>query len=389
MAIPLSYNLRNLVVRKTTTALTAAGIGLTAAVLMSVMALTAGLRASLEASGHPLQLIITRKGATSEMTSLLPRQALEIVRTMPGIARDGSGALMVSLELITGVTLGSRDEALVTNVTLRGMPISGLALRPQLRLAEGRMFEPGRREIVVGRTLAQRQPHARLGRRVEFGRGTWTVVGILDGGRSMGNNEIYADLNQVSAAFNRVQTVSSILVRVSSPADIEPLRAALEADRRIIVQAQPELDYYRSQMTSAAPVRFMGLLVAALLAIGSSVAAMNTMYAAVARRQGEIGTLRVLGFSRGSVLASFLAESAMLGLLGGLLGWGMVLPLNDAGASMSSLSTFTEFSFQFRVAPTILGAGLAFGVVMGAAGGLLPAWNAARKEALAALRAVA
>jgi putative ABC transport system permease protein len=387
MKIPITYNLRNLVVRKTTTLLTALGIALTVAVLLAVLALTEGLRTSLEASGHPLQLIVTRKGATSELMSILLRKDFPIIQSQLGIQTGPDGVALASLELVTGISLESGNGVKVKNVTLRGILPVGLSMRNGLRLAAGRLFEPGRREIVVGRSITQRYPDAQLGKTIRFARGDWTIVGIADAGQAAGSNEIFADLNQVSATYNRPEALSSVLLRATDASAMQALRNNLENDPRLNLQAQPEKDYYAAQMSSAAPVRFIGSLVAALLAIGSSFAAMNTMYAAVSRRSAEIGTLRVLGFSRRSILTSFVLESLLLSLLGGLIGCALVAPLHHAGTSMSSVSTMTEFAFQFRLTPAAIVMGLVFGLLMGVIGGILPAWNASRKDVLAALRA--
>jgi putative ABC transport system permease protein len=386
MKIPLSYNLRNLTARKTTTLMTALGIGLTVAVLLSVSALVEGLRSSLEATAHPLHILVTRKGSNAELNSAVTPELFQTLRAKAGIARDGSGEPMASMELITVVVLESPENPSGINITLRGVTGMGMKLREHARIAEGRMFRPGQREVVVGRGIAERYPMARLGRKLEFGRGTWEVVGVLDAGRSASNSEMFVDLNQLSADQNRQNALSSILLRAGDAVAMQALINDLSSDRALAVDAQAEKSYYEAQTSSAMPIRVIGTFVAAIMAIGSSFAAMNTMYAAVARRAAEIGTLRVLGFSRIGILTSFFIESLLLSLAGGVLGCLLVLPLNNVQTAIGSFVTFSEIAFEFRVTPQIMAVGVAFALVMGAFGGLFPAGSAARKQILVALR---
>lgn len=379
MRIPLSYNLRNLFARKTTTLLTASGIALTVAVLVTVLAMNSGLRRSLEASGHPLHLLVMRRGSTSELTSVINRETYQIVRAHAGVVAS-------SLEIVSGISLGSGDSGLLT-ITLRGLLPEGFELRERARVTEGRLFAEGRREMVVGRAVARKFPNVRLGSQVRFGRGVWTVVGVLDAGQAAANNEVFADLNQVAADLGRPQALSTILVRAAGPVEMAAVKNALEQDRRLNVVAQPEQAYYESQMISAVPLQFMGSVVTALLAIGSCFSAMNTMYAAVARRTPEIATLRILGFSRGSILSSFLIESVALSLIGGGLGCLLAFPLHNLDTAIGNFVTFTEFSFRLTISAPIVLTGLGAGTVMGVLGGLLPAWSASRRGVLEALRA--
>lgn len=379
MRIPIAYNWRNLYVRKTTTALTASGIALTVAVFVSVLAMHEGLQRSLGSTGDPLHLLVMRKGATAELTSVVSREAYQTIRAEPGV-------LETSLEIVTGISLAGTEGLDLTNLTLRGLTPEGFRMRKGLRLAEGRMFEPGKREVVVGRSLAEKFPQARLGATMHFGRGDWLVAGVMDGGSASWNSEVFADVNQVAADYNRPQALSSVLVRVADEAAVLALRTQIEQDRRLNMQAVPEVEYYRSQMVSALPIQFMGSVVSILLAVGSCFSAMNTMYAAVARRAPEIGTLRVLGFSRGSILVSFLIESVLLALIGGALGCALAYPLHDLDTAIGNFVTFTEFSFRLTITWRIAIAGMAAGMVMGIIGGLFPAWSASRREVLAALR---
>ena len=387
MAIPISYNLRNLVVRKTTTILTALGITLTVAVLLAVLALVNGLRTAFESSGNPLQILVMRKGSTAELSSAITREVFQDLKSEAGIARDGNQPL-ASLEMVTVINLPSVESPDGMNITLRGILPIGITMRDDLKLQDGRWFQAGQREVVVGKSIAKRYPGAQLGKKLRFGRGEWEVVGVMDGGKSSVNSEIFADLNQTSSDFNRADGLSSVLIRATDAATVPALINSLNDDRRLGVLAQTEKAYYEAQTNSGAVLQYLGVFISIIMAVGSSFAAMNTMYAAVARRSREIGTLRVLGFSRGSILFSFLIESLCLSLLGGLLGCLLVLPLNNITTGIGSFVTFSEIAFNFRVSPEIMLAGVLFALVMGTLGGLFPARMAARKEILTALREI-
>lgn len=385
MKIPINYNLRNLTARKTTTAMTALGIALTVAVLLSVSALVEGLRSSLAASGHPLQVMVLRKGGTAELNSVITRLGYQDILARSGIARDEDGRPMASLEVVTVIILESAENPAGININLRGLTPMGFRLRDEVKLVAGRMFRPGHREIVVGKGLVNRYG-SHLGQKLRFGRGEWEIVGIMDGGRTSANGEVFADLNQLSADQNRVTALSSVLLRAESASAVQTLINDLETDRRLNVDAFTEGEYYAQQTSSAAPIQALGTFVALIMSIGSSFAAMNTMYAAVARRSPEIGTLRVLGFSRRSILAAFLIESILLSLIGGLLGCLLVLPLNGLETGIGSFVTFSEITFSFTITPQVMITGVLFALVMGVLGGILPAAAAARKQILVALK---
>ena len=387
MAIPLSYNLRNLVVRKTTTIMTALGIALTVAVLLSVLALVNGLRTAFQSSGNPLQILVLRKGSNAELSSGVTRGTYQDLKSLDGIARL-DGEPMASLEMVTVMNLPSVDSPSGANVTLRGLLPLGVRMRDDLKLQTGRWFNPGQREVVVGKSIAKRYPGAQMGKKLRFGRGLWEVVGVMDGGQSAVNSEIFGDLNQISSDFNRLDGLSSVLLRATDAGTLPALINSLNDDRRLNVTARTEKSYYESQTSSAAPLQYLGIFISIIMAVGSSFAAMNTMYAAVARRAREIGTLRVLGFSRNGILFSFFLESLLLSLLGGLLGCLLVLPLNNITTGIGSFVTFSEISFNFRVSPEIMLGGILFALFMGALGGLFPARTAARKEILTALREI-
>jgi putative ABC transport system permease protein len=384
MKIPFAYNLRNLVVRKTTTLMTVAGIALTVAVLVSSLALVEGLRATFANTGNPLQILVLRKGSNSELGSSVSRASFALLRTMRGIARDSSNEPKVSLEMTQVINLPSVDDPKGMNVTLRGLLPAGIAMR-SVHLARGRWFQTGQREIVAGKSIAERYPDAQFGHHLHFGRGDWQIVGIMDGGQSAVNSEIWGDLNQISSDYNREDNLSSILVRASDSAAIPSLIKAIDDDRQLNLSGIREPAYYASQTSSGAPLEFLGILVAIIMAIGSSFAAMNTMYAAVSRRSREIGTLRVLGFSRASILVSFLIEALLLSVAGGVLGCLITLPLNGVTTGVGNFFTFSEIAFHFHVGVSTMTAGVIFAAIVGVVGGVFPARSAAKKEILGAL----
>ncbi len=257
--------------------------------------------------------------------------------------------------------------------------------QPQLSLSSGRLFEAGAREIVIGQSIAEKCPSAQIGSTLQFGNGSWTIVGIMNGGQSAFSSEIFGDLNQVSADYHRADELSSVLLEAETT-DLEPLARSLRDDRRLSLQVESEREYYEDQMSAALPVRFMGTVVALVMALGGAFACMNTMYTAIARRSSEIGVLRVLGFTRSSVMACFLLESILISVLGGVIGCLLALPLNRVETAIGSYITWSQLSFRFQVTPEIMLTGLLFAAVMGAVGGFLPARSAALRPLITALR---
>jgi putative ABC transport system permease protein len=387
MAIPITYNLRNLVVRKTTTLMTALGIGLTVAVLLAVLALVNGLRSTLGTSGDPLHILVLRKGSDSEVVSNFSRAQFQDLKFKPGIATGRDGQPLASLEVVTVINLANVDNPNGVNVTVRGLPPAGVEMRPNVRIVSGRWFQAGQREVVVGASVAKRFPAAHLGGTVHFGRGDWNIVGVMDASHGVQNSEIWGDLNQVSPDLQRIDVLSSALVEGRDAVTTAALINDLNGDQRLDVHAMSEKEFYDLQTAQAAPIEFTGVFVAIIMAFGSCFAAMNTMYAAVARRAREIGTLRVLGFSRASILFSFFLESLMLAALGGVLGCLLVAPLNGLTTAVGN-ANFAEMAFDFRVTPQIMMVGVLFALVMGTVGGMFPARMASRKEILTALREI-
>src|SRR5215469_4047166 len=385
MTVPLSYSIRNLWVRRTTTIMTASGIALSVAILIASLALVDGLRTVFANTANPLQLLVLRKGGNSELGSTVPTEDFEILRAKSGMAADHSGEPLASQELVNVANLPSLENPKGMNVTVRGLSAVGIEMR-NLRLTSGRWFESGKREVVVGKAVAKRYPSARIGNHIRFGRGDWEITGVMDSGQSALNSEIWGDFNQVSGDYNRQDSSSSVLIRATDPASLDTLQHSIEADPRLNASVITESDYYQSQTASGAPLEFLGILVAVIMAIGSGFATANIMYAAALRRGKEIGTLKTLGFSEGSILLSFLSESVLLAGSAGVLGCLIALPLNWVTTGVGSMTSFSEIAFRFHVSAAALLTGVIFAVVLGAVGGALPARAAARKEILTALR---
>jgi putative ABC transport system permease protein len=351
------------------------------------MALAQGLQISLSATGQPLNVLIMREGAQSEATSSVTRDSLQVIKYLHGIAKTDKGEPWVSPELIVLINLPRRGETQGSNVTIRGLGPDGPGLRPEFKMVEGRFFKSGLREVIASRKIAGRFQNCGLGDKVKFAKGYWTVVGIFEAGDTAYDSEIWADVNDLATDFDR-EAYSSVMLRAADAGSITGLRDQISNDRRLHLKPQTEREYYDSQTRFAAPIKALGMFIAVLMAVGASFAAMNTMYAAVARRTKEIGTLRVLGYSRGSILLSFVFESILIAVLGGALGCLLALPVNGLTTGTTNFATFSEVAFNFRVTPGLLLSGMIFAAFMGFLGGLFPAWRAAHENIVTALRSM-
>jgi putative ABC transport system permease protein len=386
MAIPISYNVRNLILRKGLTIMTALGIALTVTTALFIMALLAGLKRAFVTSGNPLNVMVLRKGSTSELTGPFPSEDFGVLKTLPGIAKDSHGDPLVSGETVVVIVLPRADGSGEVNVSVRGMMQDGLELRPGVKLAEGRWFTPGQREVVVSSSIHKRFAHANIGDSLQFGKGWWKVVGIFNSGGTAYESEIWGDVNQMNSDFDRQGVFSSAYLRATDPVAAQALKNRVSDDQRLKLDGALETEYYEKQTSSGAVIKFIGWLVAIIMAIGSSFAAMNTMYAAVAYRSREIATLRVIGFSRPSILTSFVLEAIMLSLIGAALGIILMLPFNGMTTGTSNQVTFSEVVFSLRMTPGVIGTAVLFAMIMGLFGGIFPAWHASRREILASLR---
>jgi ABC-type lipoprotein release transport system permease subunit len=315
-------------------------------------------------------------------------ESFQIVKQLPGIARTKEGEPMASQEGVTIVNLPSVENPNGMNVTVRGLLPVGVKMREAATLKQGRWNEPGKREIVVGEGIASRYPDARVGRSIKFGRGPWEVVGVFADGDSAANSEIWADLNQVRGDFESQGGSNSVLVRLDDREALNQFKSAIDGDQRLNAATYEEREYYANMksFSSGEMLKSIGFFVSIVMAIGAGFAATNTMYAAVARRSKEIGTLRAIGFSRRSILISFVFESICLALIGGIIGCLIALPVNNISAGIGNWQTFSEMAFKFKVGPGAIAWGLVFAAVIGALGGFLPAWSASRKNVVIAMR---
>lgn len=394
MAIPISYNIRNLRLRKGLTVMTALGIALTVTTAIFLMALIAGLDKAFVSSGSPLNVLVLRKGSEAELSGGFDATLFPTLKTLPGIAKDSHGEPMASGEWVVVIVLPRKDGTGEVNVTVRGMMPDGLEMRqlpgpngkPSVKLSEGRWFQTGQREVVVSKSIRDRFAQANIGDTMQFGKGSWKVVGVFDAGGSAYESEVWGDVNQMASDFDRQGGFASAYLRATDPIAAEALKNRVSDDQRLKLEGMLENEYYAKQTSSGTPIKVIGWVVGIIMAIGSIFAAMNTMYAAVAYRGREIATLRVIGFSRPSILTSFVLESLLLALLGALVGIVLMLPFNGMQTGTSNAVTFSEVVFALRITPAVATKAIIFALVMGLIGGLAPAWHAARQNILTALR---
>ncbi|MDH5207651.1 MAG: ABC transporter permease [Burkholderiaceae bacterium] len=388
MRIPLNYVARNLWVRKLTTVLTAGGMALVVFVFAAVLMLDAGLKATLVATGSPDNVVVIRQGSQTEVQSGILRDQAALIETAPEVARGADGRALVSKEVVVLNSLPKIDQpAKRSNVVVRGLPDMGKALRPQARITQGRMFQAGSSEIVVGGSVARGFAGVELGQRLSFAGRAWTVVGVFDAGRTAFDSEIWGDVDQMMQAFRRVG-YSSVIARLATPASFEPMKARLDDDPRLKVDIKRETRFYEDQSAGLSTfITLLGMALSVIFSLGAMIGAAITMYAAVATRTGEIGTLRALGFQRRSILAAFLGEALLLALVGGAAGLGAASFLTALTVSTTNFQSFSELAFSFTLTPRIVAQSLGFALVMGFVGGFLPAIKASRMKIVDALRA--
>ena len=387
MPIPISYSYRNLLARRLTTFLTAAGMALVVFVFAAVLMLAEGLRQTLVSTGSFDNAIVLRAGTETEVQSALDRTQAAIVASQPEIGAGKEGPL-VAAEAIILVNLPRRGSGQPGNVMIRGVQPGSFGLRREVRLAQGRWFRPGSNEIVAGNLIAQRYQGAGLGETVRFAMRDWRVVGVFDAGNTGFSSEIWGDVEQLLQAFRRT-AFSSVTLRLRDAAAFDALKTRLESDPRLPVQVRREVEFYEAQSARLADfIRLLGLVLTAIFGLGAVLGAMITMYAQVGSRINEIGTMRALGFQRRHILLAFLLEAGLLGVLGWIVGMIPAALLNFITLSTINWSSFAEITFRFTLTPGILLKSLAFGLGMGLVGGLLPSLKAARLPLIDALRAV-
>ncbi|HWH40952.1 MAG TPA: ABC transporter permease [Usitatibacter sp.] len=387
MKIPLSYIVRNLWTRRVTTLLTAGGMGLVVFVFAAVLMLDAGLRRTLVGTGSYDNALLMRQGSQTEIQSILSRDQASLVETMPEVARNASGDALASREIVALIAIPKRGSDKPANVVVRGVSPNGVGLRPQVHLTHGRMFRPGTSEIVAGSGVVDGFEGVELGAPLRFAGREWIIVGTFEGGKSGFDSEVWGDVEQMVQAFRR-QTFSSMLVRLRQRDEFASFRDRIATDQRLTLEVKPEPVFYEDQSRSLSQfISVLGVTLSAIFSIGAMIGAMITMYAAVANRTGEIGTLRALGFRRSSILAAFLAESVLLALLGGIVGLLLASFLQAFTVTTMNFQSFSQLAFGFDLTPRIVLITLAFSVAMGIVGGFLPSVRAARLEIVDALRA--
>jgi len=387
VGVPISYSFRNLWTRRLTTVLTASGMALVVFVFSAILMLAEGLRKTLVETGSYDNVVVVRKGSTSEVMSGVTRLQASIVETQPEVAMGADGQLLLAKEMVVLIALPKRGTNALSNVVIRGIGASSLALRPQVRLLEGRMPTPGLSEIIAGRSIAERFKGGGIGEILRFGMRDWRVVGIFDAGNTGFNSEIWGDADQLMQAFRRT-VYSSVIFKLRDSSEFERVKKRIESDPRLTVDIKRENRYYAEQSERMAEfLRILGTALTVIFSLGAIIGAMITMYSAVATRTGEIGTMRALGFKKISILEAFIIEALFLGLIGGCLGLFLASFLQLLTISTMNFQTFSELAFSFTLTPGIVWKGLGFSLVMGFVGGVLPAIRASRMIIVDALRA--
>ena len=386
MAVPLSYSFRNLWTRRLTTVLTASGMALVVFVFTSILMLAQGLQTTLVETGSYENVIAIRKGASTEVQSGVDRLQASILETIPEVATGADGERLVAKEVVVLITLPKRGTSKPSNVMIRGVGRASLALRPQVRMIEGRLPRSGSSEIIAGQGVAKRFQGAGVGETLRFGVRDWMVVGIFDAGNTGFNSEIWGDVDQLMQAFRR-PVYSSVLFKLYDAALFDQVRKRIENDPRLTVEVKRENRYYLDQSEMMAKfLRILGISLTVIFSLGAIIGAMITMYSAVANRTAEIGTLRALGFQRRNILYAFVLEAMLLGLIGGCAGLFFASFLQLFTISTLNFQTFSELAFSFTLTFDIAFNALSFALIMGFAGGVLPAVRAARMNITDALR---
>lgn len=387
MTIPFSYVARNLWARRLTTALTAGGLALVVFVFATVLMLDEGLRTTLVSTGEYDNVVLIRRGADTEVQSGVERAQANVVASHPSVATGADGQPMLSKETVVLISLSKRGSARPSNVIIRGVGPRAMTLRPQVKLSAGRMFRPGAAEIIAGASIARRFAGAGIGETLHFGQREWTVVGLFDAGNSGFDSEIWGDADLMMQSFRR-NAYSAIVLRLADSALFERFQHDIETDPRLTLDAKREQTFYSDQSKALSTfITWVGLILSVIFSIGAMIGATITMYASVANRVGEIGTLRALGFRRRSILAAFLAEAMLLAVAGGAAGLAFASLMQFMSFSTTNFQSFSELAFGFKLNAAIVVKTLLFALAMGVVGGFLPALRAARLPIVDALRA--
>ena len=386
MSLELSYNLRHLYTRKTTSLLTLAGVALVVLVYAATLMLAEGLRQTLAATGLPQNAIVIRNGAQNEIQSGIPRASANIILAEPEVLRLTNGSALASTDCLVIVSLKKRSDNQISNVNLRGVSKQALQVRQGIKLVAGRRPTPGTQEVMVGKAISRRFQNADVGQSIRLVGANWTVVGVFDAGNSAFSSEIWGDVDVLMPAFKR-DHFSSLTFRLKDGVNLHALKARLEDDRRLSITMSREDEFYESQSRTLSKfILLIGQVVSMIFSLGAIIGAIITMYSAVSNRRHEIGILRALGFSARRIFFAFAAESTLLALAGGAAGLVLAAALNFLTISTTNFETFSDISFRLRMTPPILAESLLFSIIMGLIGGALPALQAARVKVVEALR---
>jgi putative ABC transport system permease protein len=387
VAIPVVYNLRSVKARWLSAVVAVFGIAGTVGVFVAMMSLARGFQATLVSSGSASNALVLRAGAGSEMSGSVSLDQVRIVEDAPGVARSADGPL-VTPEVVVVAAFPLRSSGTDANVQVRGVSPKALQVRNNVKITQGRFFQPGLAELVVGRNVSGAYAGLDLGDSVKFGGGTWTVVGVFDAGGSAFDSEVWCDAHVLNQVYHRPENIfQSVTARLISPDALQQFKDALSADPRMNVDVSSEVDYYAKQSTVLTQViQVLGGFIALIMGIGAIFGALNTMYSAVAERGREIATMRALGFAAGSIVVSFMIEALLIAAAGGSLGCLAVLPVNGLTTGTLNFQTFSHLAFAFKITPNLLVSGMIFALLMGLAGGLPPAIRAARRPVASALR---
>lgn len=388
MKIPFKYIVRNFRSRRLTTVVTVTGIALVVFVFTAVLMMAYGIQKTLISTGSPDNVIVARKSANGEISSILPRSDYNTVLTLPHIAKSPEGKQLVSGETVVVINLEKKSGGL-SNVSVRGVAREAFILRPQVHIIEGRLFNQGAREVVVGSSVGRNFLGGNVGNTVTFGGDAWTIVGRFSAGGSGFDSEMWGDNEQLQDAFNRSGGYSTMTFKLDQPEAFSALKAAFQNEPRLQqFEPKPEQEFFAEQSENMSTfIRVLGIFITVVFSFGATIGAMITMYAAVANRSVEVGTMRALGFSRRSILAAFLTESFVISLGGGIIGLFLASFLQFFSLSMLNFGSFSELEFSFALSPSIIGWSLFFSILMGLLGGFLPAAHAARLKIVNALRA--
>lgn len=388
MKIPVIYNLRSIRARYASTLVAVIAIAGVVAVFISVLAMAQGFQQTLIDSGSARNAIVLRGGASSEMDSAIDLEQTRILSDLPGVAKDGSGAALISPEVVVVAAFKLRSSNTDANAQVRGVSAKALDIRDNMKLVEGRFFSPGLAELVVGKNAVKNYIGLDINTTIRFGGGEWRIVGILDSGGTAFDSEIWCDSSVLNQVYKRPENIyQSVTVALESEDALRAFRDAASTDPRLTVDIMREVEYYakQSQMVSTM-IRVLGFMIASVMAIGAVFGAINTMYSAVSARSRELATLRAIGFREWNIITSFMLESMLIAFIGGCFGILIVLPLNGSVASTMNWQTFSQMAFAFVISPQILAAGMAFALIMGFLGGLFPAYRASRVPVAVALR---